>query len=734
MSLEIDPRILYCLVLPDDDPYKTSPFQGFSPGWTELTWAMLRIVELPADIFEPALPSQSVRARRIGGTGGWHWFPLSQRALLDLEIPRNTPFWVIFSGTPNVASAVSSWAESQIVRPLHVTPVPSQGTISADKLNTTKIGEHIDATLKLLQQRDSALDCTELTSVRSEWRDKVHIDSVFPRRAHNCTLPNHMVLEAAGFRFKDVVPLIGQSMEPYTTAIRETVESVRTLRQDVGYVPGFRLTPPHPALILTSPALYRHAYWSAQMFSQEKTEEHESVNSVIQFFQRQKTFHWNLDQKQHQRLLASREARDVIRIRQQELEVYTLAVGLRAASTLAATIRVPPAVNRTAGVVRRMATYDRNAETFDSQRFVRLFATVQKALEDAVGSELLELISETEGGIKLVTDAPLEWLPIKGLPLGLRYDCSRVTAIPGNLMVGELVLPNSLHFHADDFTNVLVISAFDATDPIRYLIQGALNTGEQMWRDRLTIRTTEVHHEGEFCDALNAYDGNILVFDGHGRHDEGTEGATLSIGDSDVDVWSLRGKARIPPVVVLSACDTQAADRSHATTANAFLAAGARAVLGTLLPIEAGRAAVFIGRMLYRLADFFPATIGVRGEAIQWSEFVSGMLRMQLLTDLLRPYLENGLLNPEEYDNIHFRGNVEINLRRSDWFDVVTYLTSEHTELQLNHVQNDFRSRIPVSDTVRYVHMGNPETILVDDSSTMDRVRGDLERSNSTHA
>ena len=610
MALPIDPRILYCFVLPDDDPYKTSPFQGFSPGWTEMTWAMLRIVELPADVFEPALPSQSVRARRIGGTGGWHWFPLSQKALLSLEIVRNTPFWVIFSGTPGVASVVSSWAESQIVRPLHVTPAPSQETISADKLNTTKIGEHIDATLQALQQKDAALDCTELAGIRSAWRDKLHIDSEFPRRAHNCTLPNHMVLEAAGFKFKDVVPLIGQSLEPYTTAIRETVESVRTLRQAVGYVPGFRLTPPHPALILTSPALYRHAYSSGQVLSRENTEEHESVNSVIRFFQRQKTFHWTLDQKQHQRLLASREARNVIRIRQEELEVHTLAVGLRAASTLAATIRVPPAVNRTAGVVRRMATYDRSAKTFSPQRFVRLFSAVQKALEEAVGPELLELISETDGGIKLVTDAPMEWLPVENLPLGLRYDCSRVTATPGNLMVGELALQNSVHFRAVDFANVLVISAFGATDPIRYLIQDALNTGGQMWREKLTIRTIEVHDAGDFCDGLDAYDGNILVFDGHGRHDEGAEGATLSIGNTDLDVWSLRGKVRIPPVVVLSACDTQAADRSHATTANAFLAAGARAVLGTLLPIEAARAAVFVGRMLYRLADFFPAVDG----------------------------------------------------------------------------------------------------------------------------
>ena len=56
MALEIDPGIFYCFVLADDDPHKTSPFQGFSRGWMTLPWAMLRLVDLPADVLEPALP------------------------------------------------------------------------------------------------------------------------------------------------------------------------------------------------------------------------------------------------------------------------------------------------------------------------------------------------------------------------------------------------------------------------------------------------------------------------------------------------------------------------------------------------------------------------------------------------------------------------------------------------------------------------------------------------------
>ena len=726
MASEIDPSIFYCFVLEDDDPYKTSPFQGFSPTWMTLPWAMLRLIDLPADVLEPALPHKAVLARRMGGTGGWHWFSLPLRALDHVSIEQTAPFWVIFSGTQTVAKAVSAWAETQIIHPLHVTSGPWDDAITKEALTTTVVREHIVATLRDVRQRDSKLHGDLIDQACAAWRDRPCVNAEFPKLEHNCTLPNHMVLEAAGVRFEKTVPLISQSTEKYIAAIRETAEAVSRLRQDVGHVPGFRLTPPQPALILTAPALYRHAYQNTRSVSRDDTKDPQIVNKVMRFFQRQKTFQWSLEKEEHERLLVSEEAKRIVQTRQKELEIHTLTVGLRAASTLATTIRVPPAVNRTAGVVRQFAAHTRSIKNSHPQKFARLFSVVQEALSEAVGPELLQLIADTEGGIKLVTDAPMEWLPISALPLSLKFDCSRITATPGNLMVAELTLPFLLRLKTSAFSDVLIISAYDAKDPIRHMIPAALEAVEPMWRDKFTVRSVTVEDEVAFCNALNAYDGGILIFDGHGHHSEDTGVGTLAIGDNDVNVLSLRGRVRVPPVVVLSACDTQAADRSHATTANAFLALGARAVLGTLLPLDSRQAAIFIGRLLYRLVDFLPAAIAGRGEAIQWSEVVSGLLRMQLVTDLLRPYHGREILSRENYEYIHAQGNMAINTRRSDWFEFFTGLTAEHSSLSLDQVQQDFRTCIPTSDTIRYVHMGNPETILIDDPSTMELIEAAL--------
>ena len=47
------------------------------------------------------------------------------------------------------------------------------------------------------------------------------------------------------------------------------------------------------------------------------------------------------------------------------------------------------------------------------------------------------------------------------------------------------------------------------------------------------------------------------------------------------------GAVRVPPIALLSACDTHALDGSHATPANAFMNAGADTVVATSFPVNA---------------------------------------------------------------------------------------------------------------------------------------------------
>lgn len=715
MTKFIDPTLFYCLAIADDDPTKTSLFQGFSHGLIALSWAMWELIHLPADLLEPALPHQAVLARRMVGWGGWRWFPLTLRALEEIEIGVEAPFWVVFSGTKSVADAVVKWASCQIVPPLHVTPDTWEGAITAADLNVNVIRAHAETTLRRVLEIDPSLDAGSIPEALAGWQDRPRTEASFPRREHNCTLPNHMTLEAAGIVFGEGEPFIGQSEEDYVDAIRETARAVLDLRQSVGWVPGFRLTPPQPGLILTSPSLYRHAYRRMRVLSKEWAPDPQIVRTVIRMFQKQSGFLWTIEGEKFKRLLASKEAQTVVHIRQEELKVHTLAVGLRGASTLAATLRLPPAVNRVANAVRELAEHARGQGARRGAKFVRLFSRVQTRLLKAVGEGLVEEITNFKDGIKLVTDAPLEWLPIGDLPLGIRYDVSRITSTPGNLMVAQLVPPSPIRLRLEAFREILIVSTFEAHDPIRRMIPDALDTIEHMWRDKLSIRTVEAHDLTSFKRALDNFRGAILIFDGHGHHDEVSDVGTLRIGSEDVDIWALRGQVRVPPIVLLSACDTHALGRSHATTSNAFLTLGAYTVLGTLLPVNAVAGAIFIARLLYRLADFLPAALKVYSRAIVWSEVIGGMLRMQLLSDLLRPLAQLGHLTEEKRREIHAFGNIQINKRNNDWYEDVINMAAAESSLAPSVVRDVFCKAISLSDTIRYVQIGNPEYILIDD-------------------
>jgi hypothetical protein len=497
----------------------------------------------------------------------------------------------------------------------------------------------------------------------------------------------------------------------------ETARTVLKLRTDTEADHPFPNIPAQPGLILTSPSLYRGIYDRQPQAVPRELGDPRIVRKTLRLLQNQTGFQLKVPADDVFPMMESEPVKAALNLRREETTVHTLAVGLRAASTLAATVRLPPAVNRAAGSIRQLANHAR-APASPQHKFGRLFRGVQSKLSEAVGKEICDLIASYEGEIKLVTDAPLEWLPIDGVPLSLRFHTSRITSTPGNLMVGELASPPLIMITPDDFREILIVTAIDANDRLRDLLLTALDGFAPLWKGKLTIRSVEVSSEEDFVRALNSYHGPIAIFDGHGAH-AADDVATLRVGASNIDVWQLRGKVHVAPIVILSACDTHAADRSHATTANGFLTLGARTVLGTLLPIGGPSAAVFLARLIYRVFEYIPSAIDLFGRSLLWSEVVGGMLRMHVVTDFLRP-LTSGMLTAQNYERITTLANHAINSGNQRWYEEVAKIVADHAGMTLEGVRTAFEHSIPYSDTIRYVQIGSPETILITDSTIYD--------------
>jgi hypothetical protein len=203
-----------------------------------------------------------------------------------------------------------------------------------------------------------------------------------------------------------------------------------------------------------------------------------------------------------------------------------------------------------------------------------------------------------------------------------------------------------------------------------------------------------------------------MVFDGHGSHRPEQPGM-LWFGDDGVDVWDLRSEiARPPPIVILSACDTHAADRNHATVANGFLALGARSVLGSVFPLHASHAAMFAARLLYRVSDYIPAAVKGFGRSLTWLEVVSGMLRLQCVTDILRHMVGQRLIDEDAFLELHHLASDFVNVRLDDPFRPIRQSLLERG-IPESRLDREIHAAIASSSTISYLHLGRPETILI---------------------
>ncbi len=73
----------------------------------------------------------------------------------------------------------------------------------------------------------------------------------------------------------------------------------------------------------------------------------------------------------------------------------------------------------------------------------------------------------------------------------------------------------------------------------------------------------------------------------------------------------------------------------NASPGNGFLTIGARTVVARLLPINAFHAAIFLGRFLYRVAEYLPIMTNAYDRPIRWSWVFAGLQRMAFVTEML---------------------------------------------------------------------------------------------------
>lgn len=539
--------------------------------------------------------------------------------------------------------------------------------------------------------------------------------------SHNITAINQISAYCYGVRPREEKPIL-MERQAYRDAVLNSAAEVFHRRDQLSI---FKEDGPPPyRLVLAAPSLLGNFYSNKIAKNNDLKKSDPILHKFTLEIIRQSTYFYKTDSDKIKAFMGSRPSRYLTQVNTEELSTFSTCLTVFSARTLTPVVRIEPSINSVRPFLSKIAHLARGN---NNRRKFKINAAAKEAtqhMSDSIAPEYQQLLAspkpEYREGIKLVTDLPLEWLRVDDLPLMMAYETSRVPVTPGNVNVEQLVVGRSVHLAVENFSKVLVIRSFDKHDPIRGMLEAAIGAVD-LGHGVLPVSTKIVDVESieDFVSAWNAFDGAIVIFDGHGVAEDESGVGSLIIGGARVNILALRERlTQSPPIVIMSACDTHSVDSGHATVGNALLMLGATSAIATFLPVDARYSASFIARLLLRVANYVPlAASSNLFRPLSWRSVVTGMQRMVFVTEILRELDGAGTtLSDSQIADLQMAANTDINRGDHDWYR--RFLTG--LSASVGESEDEIRSKIStwatLVDVMLYVQLGNPESIIIKSS------------------
>lgn len=689
-------------------------FQGFSialyPDYLQIFKAM---IGFPHDVLELFLESSDFVLSKMAGSC-LDVYMIRADLVDDERIDLDRPLNVIWSSARSV-ELVESRLDRFEVRPLHITVGYRQGVVSLSDLTSESANRHV---LELVSR--AAATNTKLASFFasvSQQEPKLRDEGPLPfaPSRHNCTDPLVEVLQLYGYRIEG-----GDPIKP-SAEIDQHVESMVKLSRaidEIRHGAGTLLPQRKNDAILFCPSSYAYLYRANSRHWNElyRRLSRERRNFLKTALIRNRGYGNSSLQLNGESLFNPYEDEvlgPLLIMRQFELRLFTTIVALTAANQFVPALRLPNSVmlhhDRLSNIYA-LVNSNRRDRTLELSRKVSDYS---RTIQEEMGSEL---VKETFGSrVKLlaVCDFPIEWLSIDLVPAMFRYELSRVPSTPGNVTAHVLLSGQRLLVPLSAVANILIIRSLASSDPIRnHLSDSVAHFAKSDGLRNLRLELVDVASELELIDALNKFQGMVVIFDCHGNHGGEESHAWLHIDRDKVDVWQLANRARVPPIVIMAACSTHALDGSHASVANGLLRSGAISVIGTFAPVGAIHSGIAIARLLYRLSAFVPLV--TKRTPRSWREIVSGFFRMSYVTDVLRD-LQNEVraISSAQYQQMHIDANTWINSGDPAWIDKLFANVMSATGMDKDAVRDLWTRRYQFVETMLLVQLGHPENIMI---------------------
>lgn len=723
-----DPRfkIIYLFPHPKQRFEEASLFGWYTPGILATAQPMLQACALPADLREAHSDIDDVLLHRLTGAIWPQLLPVEIDSLEPALTMMPSPFIVCVTTDAEVAARTDLILKEYVVPVLHVSNVVGLGRKPPHGFSLEGVCAHVRKVLDALALQPGrdpfARECRRLLTEAPQRKLRKH-----PLRLgmHNVTVPNEIALAAFGYKFPSAHAIsepfgtIGKSSpDNYVNRICESADAVAAERDRLLSGRTTRLLD-HRAIIAVASSYARFYSTWQDLVQRVPEDKRRDLRHALAMVVRSTSYFHSIPADDNGDPALGQIGKLVSHELGRDMRAFTSALSMLASATLCPVLRLEPKMNQIRGDAAELARCVRAQAgprySWKQSRMMRVLANKMRSL---VHPEFLQRIDAKERGriegLKLITDLPLELLPSNGIPLGLRFDTSRLSPVPGNLFWQTCNLP-PVRIPADAFYDVLIVRSFKNSDPIRGYLEQALGVIAGPCKyERVKYRFVDLETPEQFVEAVNNFDGAVMIFDGHGRYDAGLGVGRMVVGGEPLDTWALKGVCQLPPVVMFSACDTQPIEGNHGSVATAALALGARAVLGTMFPVHASHSSIMMARMLFRIDQFLPIAASLF-PVLNWRHVVSGMLRMSHTVEASRALNAHAQLGLTEdaLSRVQMTANVEINSWLPSWLDAWIDSLAKEASRSSDDIRRLLGQHVGITDAMKYVQLGNPERILI---------------------
>ncbi|MFC3680837.1 hypothetical protein [Bacterioplanoides pacificum] len=702
-----DPNVIryYIPMEPTGNLEKESAFAGFTRNLIDKTLLLEFIAKSPFHVKEFSQPTiTSLKVRRTLGSYGI--------VMLDSkfvrEFAKNDPgFFKVFLSTETTYDAVTSITENLNEHCIHFsTKVDGRSSIFLGDVSLRRYRREIK---KSIEKNFKGKDLYWYRYISSKKPRSLGRNIRYEHFQHLTTSSNQYLLNFSKVkmeRLNDLKPML--SNRAVEKNIMSSYFSVLDLTKNLS------LDSSKNDVHLIAPSIYALFYQDRNFIRNISKSDNSRIGDVVKkTLIRFESYLGTMNGVKNVEEFFSNETLNNIRsIRRDEIASLTALSSIICSEDSCPSVRLPNGVNLCHHMLSELENTVNNGRNQKDIKINRIYTKYishnNRVIPEAIAREVISKSNK----ILFVSDQPLELMSVDGkFPLLIKHETSRIPSTPGNALSSVITNSNPLLLNKSDLSKILIIRSFSPEDPIKNLVEISIDQFLNGQERAVDIKIVDVTTKAEVVEALNNFQGNIVIFDCHGDHGGKSDTSWLCIGKEKVSSWFLYQEARIPPIVILSACSTLPISGSHASVANGFVSSGAISVLCASVKIPAVEASILMGRLVYRIDSYLKGLLDFHETPISWRYFINNMLRMSYSTDILTGFLRKELIDINQYTAIHEDANLQINVDYEEWFQVLLNRVAEGSGRSLKAVEKIYTSELRFNHTLCYTQFGRPEII-----------------------